>query len=122
MPTEQQNSVESERPRRPTRYNRPRQDPPVKTVFDSGCAAIIRTTDPAAIVALFEGRVGWQAIYNWRAGLRHPPQWAVAILANEIRRLAEAVEATPTGAGLPERRAIARRHLAAINAQRKART
>jgi hypothetical protein len=70
------------------------------TAFNLACLTLYSggaKTEPsgflAMLSALFCARVTPNAIRHWRAGRRHPPEWAICTLQIELRSRARALNA-----------------------------
>jgi hypothetical protein len=73
-----------------------KRPPPVALAFERGNALLFpdRRTVPSrrrTMLALYRS-VTRQALQNWMAGRRRPPQWAIALLLGEIEKRISALE------------------------------
>lgn len=82
---------------------------PVCAPFAAGMARLFPTVTSRAVVrAVFDNRVTFQAITNWRKGRREPPPWAVEKLEAALRAsIAPSQEAADRLANAPERLGMA---------------
>lgn len=77
---------------------------PACAPFAKGLRHLFPVVDRAKIRALFDNQVTWQAIADWRAGKREPPQWAVERLERMLRlHAAPVLETADELASVPPR-------------------
>ena len=66
--------------------------------FAQGLVILVPDHNRAKLRRLFQDRVTSEAIDHWRAGRRHPPQWARDIVKSRLRelaRIADRIEPDP---------------------------